>query len=90
MTYRIKIQPSAKRQLKKIPQRVQSLISGLIDSLGENPRPRGCKKFKGIRNIYRVKCGDYRVIYTIKDDVLVVTVIRVGYRSVSYQNLGRL
>ncbi len=90
MTYRIKIQPSAKRQLKKIPQRVQSLIGELIDSLGENPRPRGCKKLKGISNFYRVKCGDYRVIYTIEDDVLLVTIIRVGYRSVSYQNLGRL
>jgi len=90
MTYRIKIQPSAKRQLKKIPQRVQSLIGELIDSLGEKPRPRGCKKLKGIRNLYRVKCGDYRVIYTIEDDVLLVTVIRVGYRSVSYQKLGRL
>ena len=90
MTYRIKIQPSAKRQLKKIPQIVQTLIGGLIDLLGENPRPRGCKKLKGKRNLYRVKCGDYRVIYTIEDDVLLVTVIRVGYRSVSYQKLGRL
>ena len=90
MVYQVKVNNSAEKSIKKFHKAVQSRIYNLLVSLGENPRPRGCKKLKGKRNLYRVKCGDYRVIYTIEDDVLLVTIIRVGYRSVSYQNLGRL
>ena len=90
MIYLIKIQPSSRRQLKKLPQKVRYLVGKLIDSLGENPRPHGCKKLKGKRNLYRVKGGNYRVIYSIEDDVLLVTVVWVGFRKEAYIKLNRL
>lgn len=90
MKYRIKIKPSAKRQLKRLPQKIRPSIGYLIDSLSVNPRPGGIKKLKGKRDFYRVKSGDYRVIYTIDDDVLLVTVIKVRIRGEAYLKLGRL
>ena len=90
MTYSIKIQLSAERQLKKLPTKTRSLIGELIDSLSDNPRPGGCKKLKGKRNFYRVKSCDYRVIYTIEDDVLLVTVVRMKIRGEAYLKLDRL
>ena len=75
MAYQVKVNNSAEKSIKKFHKAVQSRIYNLLVSLGDNPRPRGCKKLKGIRNLYRVKCGDYRVIYTIEDDVLLVTII---------------
>jgi mRNA interferase RelE/StbE len=53
-------------------------------ALGENPRPPGCKKLKG-REEYRVRVGDYRIIYEIRGDILTVLVVRVAHRSEAYR-----
>ena len=90
MIYKIRLQPSAKRQLKKQTPEAKFIISKIIDSLAENPRPHGCKKLKGKRNLFRVKSGDYRVIYAIEDDVLLVTVVWIGFRKEAYLKLDRL
>lgn len=58
-----------------------------ILALGENPRPKGASKLSGQRPFYRVRVGDYRVIYEIQEKILVVLVIKVGHRREVYQKL---
>jgi mRNA interferase RelE/StbE len=55
-----------------------------IDKLPDNPRPSGCRKLKGA-DVYRIRVGDYRVVYEIHDDVLIVLVVRVAHRSEVYK-----
>jgi mRNA interferase RelE/StbE len=71
---------------KKLPQDLQNRIQPKIDALATEPRPSGVKKLKGEENTYRIRVGSYRVIYEIKDDVLLVTVIRVAGRGEVYKN----
>ena len=61
----------------KFPEKLQDSILDKIYTLEENPRPSGCKKLKDKSGLYRVRIGDYRVIYSIEDDVLVVVVVKV-------------
>ncbi|MBP8083461.1 MAG: type II toxin-antitoxin system RelE/ParE family toxin [Spirochaetes bacterium] len=82
--YFIEITPSAARDYKKIPQTDAGKINTLIDSLSRNPRPTGCKKLEN-RNAYRVRSGNYRVIYEISDKILTVCVIRIRHRKDVYK-----
>jgi mRNA interferase RelE/StbE len=83
--YRIQIAPSAVRQLRKLPASVQERIAGHIEELAIDPRPRGAIKLQGEDDLYRIRVGDYRVIYTIRDDELIVLVLRVGHRREIYR-----
>ena len=56
-----------------------------IDQLAENPRPQGCKKLKGDDNLWRVRAGDYRIVFSIHDDLLLVLVIRIAHRREVYR-----
>ncbi len=56
-------------------------------SLAEEPRPAGCKKLRGYENLYRLRAGDWRLIYAIEDDQLVVLIIEVAPRGEAYRNL---
>lgn len=85
MRYQIIILPLAKRQLKKLPRSVQPVIIGVIEALVKNPRPRGAKKLTGLENLYRIRAGDYRIIYQIQDEKLVVAVVKVGNRRDIYR-----
>lgn len=86
MGYRIDVRPAATRQLRKLPRPAQRRIQSAIDGLILNPRPVGSKKLKGRQPAYRIRVGDYRVIYEIHDDVLTVLVVRVASRNVVYQH----
>ncbi|MGD1908925.1 MAG: type II toxin-antitoxin system RelE/ParE family toxin [Leptolyngbyaceae cyanobacterium] len=86
MTYEILIQPSAQRRLRKLPAAVQKDLIALIERLADDPRPSNCKKLKGRQNRYRVRSGDYRIIYSIEDSTLVVRVIKVGHRRDVYED----
>ncbi|MBN3881032.1 MULTISPECIES: type II toxin-antitoxin system RelE family toxin [unclassified Nostoc] len=72
MSYKVEILRGALKQLKKIPSELQERIQIKIDDLATEPRPNGVKKLKGKENAYRIRIGDYRVIYDIFDDLLVV------------------
>lgn len=85
MTYQVIIQPAAQRRLKKLPVTVQRELITCVEQLAENPRPVGCKKLKGRENRYRVRTGDYRIIYSIEDAALIVRVIKVGHRRDVYE-----
>lgn len=58
-----------------------------IDELATSPRPNGVKKLKGKENTYRIRVGDYRILYEIFDDVLLVTVVKIGHRSKVYKDV---
>ncbi|MDR1881610.1 MAG: type II toxin-antitoxin system RelE/ParE family toxin [Prevotella sp.] len=67
--------------MRKIPTVYYNSISRHIFELAENPRPFGCIKLSGFDNLYRIRVGVYRVIYSIEDDILTVKVIKVDHRS---------
>jgi len=83
--YRIEFAPAATRQFKKLPRDVQVRISRKIDTLAETPRPDGVKKLEGEASLYRIRVGDYRVIYTIQDKLLLVLVLTLGKRADVYR-----
>jgi len=83
--YRINIKPSAVREIETIPQqKSRQRIVKRIEALADDPRPPGCEKLTG-QDRYRVRQGQYRVLYSAEDDTLVVYVIKVGHRSDVYR-----
>jgi mRNA interferase RelE/StbE len=85
MSYQVSIKPAAQRQFKKLPLTIQEDLFAIIEGLSEEPRPLGCKKLKGRKNQYRVRSGNYRIIYGIEDASLVVEVIKIGHRRDIYE-----
>jgi len=85
MPYSVEYLPSARKQLDALTEDIHGRISAAIDDLEENPRPPGCKKLKGRDNEYRISVGDYRVIYEIRDAVLIVLVVKVAHRGKVYR-----
>ncbi|MCA4895604.1 MAG: type II toxin-antitoxin system RelE/ParE family toxin [Cytophagales bacterium] len=81
--YTVTLTKGAAKQLDKLSDAISTPILKSIESLAFNPRPLGCKKLKG-REGFRIRIGDYRVIYTIFDKVLLVEVIDVGNRKDIY------
>ncbi|MDA1192944.1 MAG: type II toxin-antitoxin system RelE/ParE family toxin [Candidatus Poribacteria bacterium] len=84
-SYKVRIDSSARRQLRDLPPDLRDRISSRIDQLAENPRPPGVTKLQGSRNRYLIRVGDYRVIYDIEDGDLLVIVIVVAHRRESYR-----
>ncbi|MCF7354974.1 type II toxin-antitoxin system RelE/ParE family toxin [Vibrio sp. CK2-1] len=83
--YRITFKKSVAKDLRVIPKNDIKKILSKIDTLAINPRGEGCIKLSGQEN-YRVRQGLYRIVYEIKDDVLVVNVIKVAHRSQVYKS----
>ena len=83
-TYKILIKPSAVKELKKIPQKYLKKIVDKIYSLASEPRPLGCEKLTN-EEVYRIRYGIFRILYTIEDDKLVVIVIKIGHRKDVYK-----
>jgi mRNA interferase RelE/StbE len=83
--YQVLIVRSAERQLKKLPPPAQRKIAAVIMSLAIEPRPYGSKKLTGTANSYRVRVGDYRIIYDIFDREIVVSVLKLGHRKDIYR-----
>ena len=87
MAHRIEFKPSAVRALSGLPLKDRRRIASKIDSLAENPRPRGAEKIEGRRNLYRVRSGDYRIIYEVQDKILLILVVKIGHRGEIYKRL---
>ncbi len=83
MSYRIELRPAAVRALKKLDPPIRSRVQGAIALLAEDPRPPAARALRG-RPGLRVRVGDYRIIYTVVDDVLLVVVVTVGHRRDVY------
>lgn len=83
MSYRVAFTKSALRRLNRVSPEARTRIGEAIAQLGNNPRPAGCVKLKG-RAEWRLRVGDYRVLYRVDDAELTVTVVDVGHRSDVY------
>ena len=84
-SYRILITSSAARELEATPRKDRTRIVARIKGLGTNPRPPGSAKLSGEEK-YRLRQGDYRVLYSIQDDGMTVTIIRIGHRREVYRS----
>jgi mRNA interferase RelE/StbE len=79
--------PKALRHLAALPKSDQERITQRIDALADDPRPPGAKALQGQHGLYRLRSGDYRIIYKIEDDRLLVLVIKIGHRRDVYRRL---
>ena len=86
MSYEVQILPKVARQIKALSVEVRQDISLTIRSLANEPRPIGVKKLSGEKDVYRVRVGNYRVLYRIIDKILVVVVVSVGHRREVYRD----
>ena len=87
MSYRVLIRPSAERDLARIDPSHRRRLAAKIDALTENPRPPGCVKLTGSAALWRVRVGDYRIIYSVSDVVQIVQIIHVAHRREIYRDL---
>ena len=83
--YKVIVSKSAQKELLKLPQQANDRIIPAILKLSEEPRPPGAKKLKGGADSWRIRVGDYRVIYRVDDEILIVDVRRVGHRKDIYE-----
>ncbi len=85
MSYRIEFEPRAWDEIMALPEKMQQRIFAATDALEANPRPAGVQKLQGEENAWRVRVGDYRIVYEIHDKVLLVAVMNVGNRKEVYR-----
>ncbi|MDF5714369.1 MAG: type II toxin-antitoxin system RelE/ParE family toxin [Rhizonema sp. NSF051] len=74
------------KQFKKLSENLQERIQIKIDELATEPRPDKVKKLKDRENAYRIKVSAYRILYKIQDDILLITVIKIGHRQDVYKD----
>ncbi len=86
MSYTVKFQPRAAKQLTSLPRGARTVVAQVVDALAEQPRPSGAVQLKGT-DFLRVRVRDYRVVYQVNDDILLVLVVRVGHRRDVYRSL---
>lgn len=84
MAYRLELETRALKELRSLPRERRELISDVLDDLEKNPRPPGAKKLSGSDG-WRVRKGDYRVLYTVDDASCLVRVYRIGHRREVYR-----
>lgn len=85
MTHRVEVAPAAARQLRKLAPAARRRVQAAIELLAGQPRPSGAKKLVGGAGEWRVRTGDFRIVYEIHDDFLLVLVVAVGHRREIYR-----
>ena len=83
--YSISFARSARKELESLSAKLVQKIFPAIEALAKEPRPKGCRKLTTEKNLWRIRRGDYRVIYTIDDDKRAIDIIAVRHRSKAYQ-----
>ncbi len=83
--YEIQITRSAEKRLKKLPRPDQRRIVDAVLALASDPWPRGSRKLQGYRDVFRIRVGFYRVLYSVEQGRLIIIVLKVGHRSDIYQ-----
>jgi len=84
--FQIEFRPGARRQFEKLPKDVKKRIGESIETLAVNPRPRQAIKMDGVEDdTYRIRVGDYRVIYSVSEDMLLILIVKVGHRKEVYR-----
>jgi mRNA interferase RelE/StbE len=87
MGYTVTFKASALKQTQKLPKQIAARVLAKSDGLGSNPRPAGCEKLAGATNLWRVRVGDYRIVYLIDDERQLVDVRVVAHRREVYRDL---
>ena len=85
MTYRIEWKRSAQKELRQLPRAIHVRIIGAVELLADDPYPSGIRKLAGAEYTYRLRVGDYRVIYSVDDNILVIEIVRVAHRKDAYR-----
>ncbi len=84
MRYSIEFQPSARKALADLPRAIQIRIGKALNGLAENPHPHNSKKLSGEHGVWRIRVGDYRILYTVETLRLVIWVLKIGHRRDVY------
>lgn len=82
--YQVFVQPSAQKEIERLPKPAQTKVLKALTALGDNPRPANCKKLVGTDS-WRVRVGEYRIVYWIEDNILSIEVVRVAHRKDVYK-----
>jgi mRNA interferase RelE/StbE len=83
-SYAVELKPSARKELESLPDSVLQRVIRKLESLARDPRPAGCKKLKGYKDQWRIRIGDWRVVYIIDDAARLVSVTRIAHRREVY------
>ena len=84
-SYRVEFTTAAAKELRRLDPGIRRRILSGIAELEQDPRPAGCKKLAGESTAWRIRAGDYRILYEVVDNLLVVTVVRVAHRREVYK-----
>jgi mRNA interferase RelE/StbE len=83
-SYAVELKPSARKELESLPDTVLARVVSKLESLKHDPRPAGCKKLKGYKDQWRIRIGDWRVVYIVDDNARLVSVTRIAHRREVY------
>ena len=84
-SYSVEVKPPARKELESLPDNILAHVLRKLDSLRKAPRPAGCKKLKGYKDLWRVRVGDWRVVYIIDDSAKLVSITRIAHRRQVYR-----
>lgn len=85
--YTLQLDRAVPKVLRRLPADLRVRLSRAIDDLAGEPRPVGCKKIKGHEDLYRIRVGQWRITYAIRDEQLIVLIVEVAPRGGAYRNL---
>jgi mRNA interferase RelE/StbE len=85
--HKVELKKSPEKFIRQLSRKIQFQLIDALEGLSKDPRPAGVKKLAGMDNLYRIRCGDYRVVYTIQDKKLLILVVRIAHRKEVYKNL---
>jgi mRNA interferase RelE/StbE len=88
LAYRIEFAPRAVRDFKSLDGSIRGRIARRIEGLAENPYPQGIRRIEGEEELYRLRVGDYRILYQVKAKVLIVLIVSIGHRRDVYRRIG--
>jgi mRNA interferase RelE/StbE len=83
--YSVEVKPRARKDLEALPDHVLARVVQKIESLGRTPRPTGCRKLKGYKDEWRVRVGDWRVVYIVEDAAKLISITRIAHRREVYE-----
>ena len=84
-SYSVEVKPPARKELESLRDNILAPVLRKLDSLRKAPRPAGCKKLKGYKDLWRVRVGDWRVVYIIDDSAKLVSITRIAHRRQVYR-----
>ena len=84
-SYSVEVKATARKELEALPDNVLARVVRKLEALAETPRPAGCKKLKGYKDQWRVRVGDWRVVYIVDDAARIVSITRIAHRRDVYE-----